>query len=210
MHATDHSGKRFGKLTALTRCRVATNSGKLLSAWRCQCDCGNTTVVRTGDLISGNTTSCGCWGRSRIAASTKTHGLRRTPEYSTWAAMIQRCTNPNLPSFHNWGGRGIQICPQWRHDFMTFYRDMGRKPTLTHTLERIDTDGHYEPDNCRWATRREQSRNQRSNHPLTFQGRTQLMTDWAQELHIKLPTLCQRLRRGMSVEQALSYRIQRH
>jgi hypothetical protein len=129
---------------------------------------------------------------------------RSAAEYRVWARIIQRCTDSNDHRFHHYGGRGITVCDRWRHSFPAFYADMGPRPTPTHTIERINNNGHYEPANCVWLPRSAQSRNKRDNRPLTFRGRTQLLTDWANELGINKTTLFLRLKRGWSVERTLT------
>ena len=132
------------------------------------------------------------------------HGLHGIPEYEIWMAMKQRCYNKNHRHYANYGGRGITVCQQWLENFVTFLEDMGKRPTSKHTIERKDTDKGYDPDNCEWATRAVQSRNTRQNHWITFNGKTQCMTDWAHELGINLRTLSDRLRSGWPTEKALS------
>lgn len=202
MRPLELSGQVFSRLTVLSPAEHRR--------WRCRCVCGRIAVVAGPSLVSGNTTSCGCRGRSVLGEATRTHGLRRTPEYRIWAGMIQRCTNSNNPNFKNWGGRGIAVCARWRHNFAAFHEDMGPRPSTMHTLERTNNDGPYDRRNCVWATRKVQSRNHRHNRPLTLNGRTQLLTDWAVELKTSMSTICQRLRRGWSVERALSQCVQRN
>jgi hypothetical protein len=117
--------------------------------------------------------------------------------------MKQRCQNPNNPSYHNYGGRGIKVCERW-FSFENFISDMGMRPTNDHTLERINNDGNYEPSNCKWATRTEQARNFRSNRMLEFNGEKKCISAWAKELGLTHDSISRRLRRGWSIEEALT------
>lgn len=146
-------GDRFGRL-------VITDSyvRKQGSAWmhNAICDCGNGKTLAGSEMQRGRVRSCGCF---RLEQKT-THGRTNTPEYPVWAAMIQRCTKSTYSEYHNYGGRGISICKEWMR-FENFIADMGDRPSKKHTLERVDNDGNYEPSNCIWATRFQQSINQR-------------------------------------------------
>jgi hypothetical protein len=131
------------------------------------------------------------------------HGLSLTPEYRAWAAMIQRCTNDKLPKYHRYGGRGIRVCEAWRKSFETFLRDMRRRPSTGHSLDRFpNADGNYEPGNCRWATAQEQQQNRTNNHMLTVRGETLPLTEWSRRRGINHSVLLRRIQRGWSPERA--------
>lgn len=146
-----------------------------------RCDCGTERHLLRLAMFRGDSRSCGCLNRDVIGTARRTHGMTGTPTHRSWAAMLTRCTNPKVKSFANYGGRGIQVCDEWR-DFLTFLRDMGERPEGT-TLDRIDPDGNYEPANCRWATRSEQNANKRvptkcrNGHDLTADGATVTVYD---------------------------------
>jgi hypothetical protein len=146
----DRTGQRFGQLVVLARMGVGENKKVL---WRCRCDCGKETEVVAGALVTGNTTSCGCYLQAQITK----HGGWKKSSYNTWRAMMRRCTNPNDKGYARYGAKGIRVCPQW-HDYLQFERDMG-EPTGEETLDRIDPYGDYTPENCRWASLPVQARN---------------------------------------------------
>ncbi len=163
----DLAGQVFGRLTALNR----VGSIRSKSAWLCRCDCGVEVTKTSDDLRSGNVTSCGCLRREVSGQRWVTHGATNTPEYRTWSKMKERCHNSDLPGYENYGGRGITIDPRWDKSFEEFLKDMGPKPSPDHSIERDNTNGNYEPDNCRWATRTEQNRNRRNTVTFEHEGR---------------------------------------
>lgn len=126
-----------------------------------------------------------------------------TPEYVSWCRMRNRCNNKNAPQYQWYGGRGISICARWEY-FPAFLEDMGPKPSPRHTLDRIDNDGNYEPNNCRWATAKEQARNSRKAHNVTLNGETRCIAEWTELTGLKGPTIRHRLRHGYDVASALS------
>jgi hypothetical protein len=169
--------------------------------YKCICQaCGVTTQnIRVYDLIKGKTLMC------KSCSQQKSQDIERPIEYHTWMAMTQRCYNPNSKDYKNYGARGITVCDLWRDSFEAFYMMVGQRPEPHYTIERIDTNGNYEPGNVRWATRDEQTRNQRSNVKLTLRGETKTVSEWA--LHPDCPvsqfTIYKRLKRGWDDEKAV-------
>lgn len=189
----DLAGQRFGRLV------VSEYVGE--KRWKSVCDCGGVAVSKTQNLTSGKTQSCGCLQRERSADMQRTHGNANTRAHNVWSNIIQRCTNPNFKQFHDYGGRGITVCDEWR-DFANFLHDMGQPPA-GFTIERVNNSLGYSKENCRWATRKEQQRNRRANHIIEFNGERKCLTDWAQAYGMHPGALNNRLRAGWSIKEAL-------
>lgn len=205
MRFVDLTGQVFGRLTVIDR---AENKGKQ-TIWRCRCECGNQLEVNAYNLKSGHTKSCGCINRENPPH--KNHGKCRTRIYKTWCGMKARCHNEKNEFYDDYGGRGITVCLEWQNDFEAFY-DWAIANGYASTLEidRIDNDKGYSPDNCRWATRKEQCNNRRSNHFITCFGKTQTLSQWAEETGIKQSTIRHRLKKGWSVQDALTKAKREH
>jgi len=169
------TGKRFGKLVAV---RIAGKNKQGLYRWLCECDCGNEHIVKVSTLMEGKCNSCGCLIVESITKIATKHNGCNTLEYNSWENMKARCYNTKSIQYHDYGGRGIKMCDRWMHSFSNFLFDMGAKPTPNHSLDRIDVNGDYEPLNCRWSTRKEQSRNKRNNRYLEYNSIRMVITDW--------------------------------
>lgn len=186
--------ERFGYW--IIKGRSAKSPGKY---WNCLCDCGQERTVREDHLTSGRSKSCGC-ARVESLKRLATHKLSNSPAYVSWAKMMERCYDSRHKSFHNYGGRGISVCRSW-HDVSSFVNDMGQPPARS-TLDRIDSNGNYEPSNCRWATRKQQSRNRRDNKLLNYAGETRCISEWAERIGISHDALNYRLKKW-SIEKAI-------
>jgi hypothetical protein len=201
MQALDLTGQRFGRLAVLRR----DGHIGIERAWLCRCDCGRTKRMRAAALRSGNSTSCGCLRLERVT----THGLHASPEYGIWKAARNRCRNPKAQGYADYGGRGIRMDATWEISFTTFYRDMGPRPSELHSIDRIDNDGGYTPDNCRWATKRQQLDNRRNTKQVTFNGATRTMEQWAALTGITASAIDDRIERGWTTEDALTLPVDR-
>lgn len=197
MHVVDMTGRRYGTLVVIER--RGSSSKYPRAQWLCRCRCGREIIVMGYSLRSGNTSNCGCLR----GAKSRTHGMTGTPEYRSWYSIKDRCGNSNNADYHNYGGRGVTVCERWLHSFQNFIDDMGARPAGT-SLDRIDVNGHYEPSNCRWATPKEQSRNQRKSLRFTRGGETLCLAEWCERLSMDRSLVYRRLRRGESFERAIS------
>lgn len=185
----------FGRLIVNSFAGTHDNKSAM---WLCACECGDKVIVRGADLRSGHTQSCGCLKRDRSSAKHKKHGLSKTAFHDMWSQMKKRCLNKKDTAFQYYGGRGITVCDKWL-DFMRFKDDMHegylnhKKNHKSTTIERKDNNGNYSPENCCWATQKEQSRNTRRNRVITYKGKTLCACDWAKELNVAYHTLIGRL-----------------
>lgn len=194
------SGKRFGRLTVL---RPAYRENTT-SVWLCSCDCGNITYASGYALTSGRTQSCRCLHKELLSKRQKTHGLTdKHPIYRTWRGMKQRCLYPNHACFNRYGGRGIKICDRWL-DFKNFYEDM--RPTWFKgaSIDRVNTNGDYTPENCRWATPKQQANNSNRNLVIDLYGTRKSLTEWCEQLNLNYRTVLGRINRGWNEYRALS------
>ena len=195
-------GKVYSRLTVLS----LSGTNKFQKAvWLCQCTCGETTIATTGALNSGTKKSCGCLKIEMSKMGNVKHGGRYLSAYNVWINMRARCDNPKQPFYHNYGGRGIFYTPEWV-SFKNFMRDMGDRP-VGKTLDRINNNGLYYKENCRWADRATQNRNRRNNRFLEIDGRTACLKDWCREFKIEPATVYSRIKRGWNTVEALQYPV---
>ena len=185
------TGQKFGRLLVLERTK---NNSRNHAQWICQCDCGNTVTVTCASLRSGNTKSCGCTRKEKLSAFRTKHKKSETKIYKKWSSMIGRCYCKGATRYENYGGRGIKVCDEWLHNFQAFYEwAMANGYSDDLTLDRKDVNGNYCPENCRWATQKEQANNRRNNHYLTYNGETHTITKWAEIKGLNPNTLKSRI-----------------
>ncbi len=187
---------RFSKLEVLGFCGSYYYKKQIRHLWWCRCDCGKIVKVRGDHLKSGNTTSCDCRQREIVTKLHTKHGhcrgYKATAIYAVWRAMIDRCYNPNDAGFIYYGARGIAVCDRWRESVVNFVDDMGERPE-DGTIDRIDNNGPYCKENCRWVTQQEQMKNTRQNHYVTYQGETLCLKEWSRRFKIPYTTLRHRI-----------------
>lgn len=205
MRYEDLTGRRFGRLIVLERTdsHIKKNGDKQ-TAFLCRCDCGNVRKVLAYNLKNGHTTSCGCEAfRKRVAAKT-THNEAGTRLYRIWTKMKGRCTNPNDPAYKRYGGCGRTLCEEWKHyeRFRDWALANGYADNLS--IDRINNEKGYSPDNCRWATPKQQANNTRKNRIIEFNGETHTLSEWGEITKIKPITIAYRLNNGWDVESALT------
>ena len=197
----DLVGQTFGELTVIKK---SGHKGKNIT-WECKCNCGNLCIVSGGHLRSGHTKSCGCIRAETFKKMSTKHGKYHTRLHDTWGNMKKRCYNPKYYEFDDYGGRGITVCDEWKNDFQVFYdwaMSHGYRDDLT--IERSDVDGSYSPDNCKWATKKEQANNKRNNIKITYKGKTQNLKQWTEELGLNYKLTHKRIKYlGWPIEKAL-------
>lgn len=203
-------GKRFGRLFVTKEAKQRTRDAKVM--WHCKCDCGSNSIVCGNQLRQGITRSCGCLRIDVLIKNVRKHGKTETNTYRSWCSAKRRTTNKNNSDWKYYGGRGISMCKRWRESFQVFFEDMGECPSGM-TLERIDNNGHYEPENCRWATRKEQANNARNNIIIKYKNRKFTMAQYCRLFDLNYTFFRKRYRyRNLSVAmataEAISYKIQ--
>lgn len=202
----DFTGKRVGKLTVVGFSHLdAANAAR----WNCQCDCGNSCLVTSGELSRkpryARPKSCGCSQVASAIETSTTHQMTGTPEYQAWHDMRSRCTNPNVREWKRYGARGITVCESWLGSFEAFSADMGPRPSAKHSLERKDVNGNYEPGNCEWVLTRRQQWNRRDSIKVEYMGRKISLGELAFETGLSRFALRGRIvKNGMTAEQAVA------
>lgn len=211
----DITGQRFGRLTVLAPTEKRHNRSVI---WLCQCDCGKVVEVNGNYMRNGDTRSCGCLHDEAAAErgrANKVHGGCRDRLHRIWTGMLTRCRNPNHPEFHRYGGRGIKVCRSWEHSYQAFkdwayshgYDDQA--PRGVCTIDRIDVDGDYCPENCRFVSALEQSRNLSTNRKITVHGKTKCASEWAEIIGVSPCAILNAERyRGIPAESYVQYRLE--
>ena len=212
----DIIGKKFNRLTVLEL--VGTDKyGN--TKFLCECDCGNRKILLGSKVKGGRTKSCGCLHSETARNNTKKHLSSHTKLYSVYAQILSRCFCKTNKNYHNYGGRGITVCAEWadkENGFDSFYKwaiQNGYNANAEFgkcTIDRIDNNGDYEPNNCRWVDIKTQANNKRQNHLITFNGKTQNVTQWATELGFTKSTLFNRIRKGWSIEKMLTTPVKKY
>lgn len=175
----------------------------------CRCQCGTVKDIALRHVLSGATQSCGCLRSEWTRANKSKHGMCKSPEYYIWHNMRNRCHWPKSDNYHNYGGRGIIVCIEWRKSFDAFFRDMGPRPSPSHELDRIDVNGNYERGNCRWTTKQENYQNRRCSRHVVVDGRRMTLKQWSTQLGVDYRLVWRRLRNGEAVE-SISRRYANH
>lgn len=207
MKADCLENKKFGRLTVIKMVEnYVSPSGTTRSQWLCKCDCGNHIITTADKLKNGNTKSCGCLKSDVTTKRNYRHGMRRTRLYRIYSAMVCRCENKNAINYHSYGGRGITVCDEWRgekgaENFIDWAKRSGYDETLT--IDRIDVNGNYCPENCKWSTRLEQGSNRTDNHFITINGETHTISEWSRISGIGVSTICQRIKAGAPEDEAV-------
>lgn len=203
----DEVGNKYGRLTAIRYCGT---SEKRKALWECQCDCGRLFIATGCKLRSGATKHCGCLANEHHGTGYRTHGMtagnrgKYNGLYKTWTGMVQRCTNPNHVAYHRYGGRGVVVCDEWSKfiPFMEWAQANGFEKGLE--IDRMDNNGNYTPDNCRFVTGKANIRNRRNTLYVTYKGETKALATWAEILGMPYYILYQRNKHGWDTERAFT------
>lgn len=204
-------GELFGRITIIKDLGNTKDWRRMVLY---KCSCGNVKKSRFDAIYRGMTKSCGCLHSevvSELMSNNKKHGDncrgKTSKEYTAWRGMIMRCENINDPRYKFYGGRGIEVCSQWRNSYQQFLQDMGRKPTLKHSIDRINNNGNYSPDNCRWATPTQQSSNTRRNIFIELNNEVKTLAEWVRVFGINYGTALGRYRKGWNAESIFNIKI---
>ena len=200
----DITGLRAGKLVVVERDRTTQKN-----FWIVKCDCGKVKSYFRGHLTAGRVDNCGCSTTEKRSQSRKTHGETNTRLFKIWNGMVNRCTNKNNQSYKNYGGRGIQICQEWLDKYENF-RDwaLAHEYSEKLSIDRIDNNGSYSPENCRWVTQKEQANNTRCNHIISFNGESHTVAEWSKIINFPRWTIINRIKYGWSIEKILTTHVE--
>lgn len=201
-------GTKFGKVTFIKESGIkAEPSGGIDRLANCKCDCGVYFTTSIYSINRGRVMSCGCAAVVSLKKRATKHGWCGTKTYKTWESMNSRCRNKNNPMYAVYGGRGIKICKRW-HSFENFLEDMGERPTGK-SIDRIDNDGNYCKENCRWSTQKEQNNNTSRNHFVEYKGERKTIMQWSEILGLEFSVICSRINRGWDVDRAMIEKVKK-
>jgi hypothetical protein len=197
--------QKFGRWTAIRFDKQTA----VACFWWCKCKCGTERSVRSGDLRNGASVSCGCYSREVTSKIRKTHGqslpdAALRSEYKTWKGIKSRCYRKTSSDFYLYGARGIRVCKRWKNSFENFIKDMGKKPSPVHSIERKNNNGNYTPKNCKWATVTEQANNRRNNSRFCFNGQNLTLAQWSKKLGIPASCLYDRIFRNWTLKRTFT------
>lgn len=202
----DYIGLKFGRLTVIKlHHKVRKNPSGYRLYYLCKCNCGNFKIANIDNLVSGYIQSCGCLRKECYFTNHRIHGMANSRLYKIWIGMKARCYNLKNKSYNNYGNRGITVCNEWKSDFMNFYNwamNNGYNDDLT--IDRIDVNGNYEPNNCRWVDRKVQANNTRTNHYITYNEETHTIAEWCRIVNISYPCFMHRIQRGWNIDRILN------
>ncbi len=204
--APDLMGKAFGKLVVVSKVKMPDNKTR----WLCKCECGKEKIIRTASLLMGDTKSCGCLRDYVTKHKNLSHGLSGTKEYIIWGGIVARCYDEKNQAYPSYGGRGILMSDEWRNSFQAFFNDMGKRPSIKHSIERIENDKGYFNGNCKWATKKEQARNRRTSKIVEINGQLKTVAEWCEIYNIKTQSVYSRIMRGASYAEAITKSLLRH
>lgn len=197
-------GEFFGKFTVLRRGENRVEpSGKTKVYWLCKCECGSEKEIEASSLREGTSKSCGCVKKENAKNLNLSHGMYRSAQYKAWQKMKERCLNPNVERYPNYGGRGITVCKRWLESFENFYEDMGDKPTPQHSIDRKDVNGNYEKDNCRWVTNQEQHYNKTNTLYVRYKNENKSLSELCKKYHLNYKSTWRQYKKGFTFEQIL-------
>lgn len=203
----DITGKRYGKLTAIKLDHIEHVATGTVHYWLYKCDCGNEKVIRKGEVSQGGSQSCGCYLRESVRERATKHGDSETRLYDIYRGIKRRCLNPKFKHYKDYGGRGIKICDEWLEDYLNFKEwaiNNGYSDNLT--IERIDFNGNYEPNNCKWIPLSEQPKNTRRCRFITINGIKHTIKEWAKYLNLSYSTLIYRMKKNKNyIRELLKY-----
>lgn len=198
-------GERFGRLV-VAEILPGKNGHTVL---RCRCDCGSECTPRQDHILNGRTKSCGCYNREVAKSNNTTHGKSDSKPYNSWVSMKARCENEGNTEYSRYGARGIKVCERWRNSFAEFWKDMGSTYRDGMSIDRIDVNGDYCPENCRWATPVEQANNKRNNFYISRNGETKSLAEWCRICGLRYKSVHARIKAGWDIETALSTPIRK-